>query len=326
MRVQGTPYRTVWMDGATVRLIDQNRLPFDFAVAACADHRATAEAIRRMTVRGAPAIGAAAAFALAQAFVEARPARPVGARARRPRASSRAPAPPRATCSTPPSASGPPRRPPRTPAAAVEAAVEAARALAEESVASCRRIGEHGAALLGARGARAHPLQRGVAGHRGPRHRARARVRRRGGRKAAARVGGRDAAARAGRAPDGVGAGRRGGAARRDRRQRRRLPDEPRRGGPGHRGRRPGGRQRRRGQQGGDAGQGRLRARVRRPLLRGRAALHLRRLRRRRRRHPHRGALRRRGALPDRARRGRGRCAACGSPRPAPPRATRRST
>src|SRR5687768_6525186 len=76
MRVHGTPYRTVWMDGGTVHLIDQNRLPFAFDVVACADHRATAEAIRDMTVRGAPAIGAAAAYALAQAFAEAPAADP----------------------------------------------------------------------------------------------------------------------------------------------------------------------------------------------------------------------------------------------------------
>ena len=148
MRVQGTPYRTVWMDGATVRMIDQNRLPFDFAVEACPDHRATAEAIRRMTVRGAPAIGAAAAFALAQAFLEAAPGDPWpharAARAlvegTRPTARDLFHATERvwAAAEAAPHAS-----------AAALAAVEAARALAEESVACCRRIGEHGAALLG---------------------------------------------------------------------------------------------------------------------------------------------------------------------------------
>ncbi|MBI2941303.1 MAG: S-methyl-5-thioribose-1-phosphate isomerase [Chloroflexi bacterium] len=75
MRVNGTPYRTVWIERsemtATVYLIDQNRLPFDFAVVACPGHVATARAIQEMTVRGAPAIGAAAGFALAQAFHEA---------------------------------------------------------------------------------------------------------------------------------------------------------------------------------------------------------------------------------------------------------------
>ncbi|HEX2093001.1 MAG TPA: S-methyl-5-thioribose-1-phosphate isomerase [Longimicrobiaceae bacterium] len=152
MRVHGTPYRTVWMDGATVHLIDQNRLPFDFAVRSCAGHRATAEAIRDMTVRGAPAIGAAAAFALAQAFLEGGTDDP-WPRARAARATIEGTRPTArdlfyATERVWAAAGGAPH-----PAAAVEAAVEAARALAEESVEHCRRIGEHGAALVG-RGAR----------------------------------------------------------------------------------------------------------------------------------------------------------------------------
>ena len=39
MRVNSTPYRTVWMEGGTVHLIDQNPLPFAFGVVACAEHR-----------------------------------------------------------------------------------------------------------------------------------------------------------------------------------------------------------------------------------------------------------------------------------------------
>ena len=148
MRVHGTPYRTVWMDGATVYLIDQNQLPFGFAGGGLRRPRETAEAIRRMTVRGAPAIGAAAAFALAQAFVEGGPRDP-WAHAREARAFIEGTRPTardlfHATERVWAAAEAAP-----DPAAAVEAAVEAARALAEESVASCRRIGEHGAALLG---------------------------------------------------------------------------------------------------------------------------------------------------------------------------------
>ena len=147
MRVDGTPYRTVWMEGGTVRLIDQNRLPFGFAVVDCADHRATAEAIRHMTVRGAPAIGAAAAYALAQAFVEAR-AGNVWAYAREARTRIEATRPTardlfHAVERVWHAAEAAPH-----PAAAVEAAVDAAQTLADESVESCRRIGEHGAALI----------------------------------------------------------------------------------------------------------------------------------------------------------------------------------
>jgi methylthioribose-1-phosphate isomerase len=53
-----------WEDGEVV-LIDQRVLPETLATRRCRDHREVAEAIRDMTVRGAPAIGVAAAFALA---------------------------------------------------------------------------------------------------------------------------------------------------------------------------------------------------------------------------------------------------------------------
>ena len=145
MRVDGTPYRTVWMKGDTVFLIDQNRLPFAFSVVECQDHRATAEAIRDMTVRGAPAIGAAAGFALAQAFLEAGSgdawayAREAHDRiaATRPTARDLFHGVERVWAAA--------EAAPHVPA---EAAVAAARALADESVESCRRIGEHGAALV----------------------------------------------------------------------------------------------------------------------------------------------------------------------------------
>ncbi len=71
MQVEGTHYRTVWMEGSVVRLIDQPLLPHRFQIADLPDHRATAEAIRIMTVRGAGAIGAAAGYAMAQAALEA---------------------------------------------------------------------------------------------------------------------------------------------------------------------------------------------------------------------------------------------------------------
>jgi methylthioribose-1-phosphate isomerase len=51
----------------TLRLIDQRLLPGEFKVATYDDYRQVAEAIWAMVVRGAPAIGAAAAFGLALA-------------------------------------------------------------------------------------------------------------------------------------------------------------------------------------------------------------------------------------------------------------------
>ena len=72
MKVAGTPFRTVWMDGPLVRMIDQPLLPHRFSIATLPDYGATARAIEVMTVRGAGAIGATAGFAMAQAALSAR--------------------------------------------------------------------------------------------------------------------------------------------------------------------------------------------------------------------------------------------------------------
>lgn len=74
MLVDGTHYRTIWMDGGTVRMIDQLALPFRFEIFDAPDHASTARAIRDMVVRGAGAIGAAGGYGTAQAALEAPPA------------------------------------------------------------------------------------------------------------------------------------------------------------------------------------------------------------------------------------------------------------
>lgn len=61
------------MEGTSVKMIDQNRLPFEFEIHECKTYQETCEAIRNMTVRGAGAIGAAAAYAMAQAFMNISP-------------------------------------------------------------------------------------------------------------------------------------------------------------------------------------------------------------------------------------------------------------
>jgi methylthioribose-1-phosphate isomerase len=68
LRGRTAHYRTVTFDSQrnAVMLIDQRKLPHHFLVAALPDFRATAAAIRDMVVRGAGAIGATAAFGLAQ--------------------------------------------------------------------------------------------------------------------------------------------------------------------------------------------------------------------------------------------------------------------
>ncbi len=61
--------RTIeWHDGR-VKMIDQQRLPQEFVVLEYTDYRDVADAIKTMRIRGAPAIGAAAAFGLALATV-----------------------------------------------------------------------------------------------------------------------------------------------------------------------------------------------------------------------------------------------------------------
>ena len=72
MKIDGTPFRTIWLDddGWSVRVIDQTRLPWAFETLRITNLTQAAHAIRSMQVRGAPLIGAAAAYGLAVAFRE----------------------------------------------------------------------------------------------------------------------------------------------------------------------------------------------------------------------------------------------------------------
>jgi methylthioribose-1-phosphate isomerase len=67
MKVKGKEYHTIWMKGTTVFMIEQNLLPFEFIIFKAKDYKTTCHAIKTMIVRGAGAIGAAAAYAMAQA-------------------------------------------------------------------------------------------------------------------------------------------------------------------------------------------------------------------------------------------------------------------
>ena len=70
MKVDGRPFRTIWLngDGETVEIIDQTRLPFEFVVVQLTNVDEAATAIRDMWVRGAPLIGATAAYGMALAM------------------------------------------------------------------------------------------------------------------------------------------------------------------------------------------------------------------------------------------------------------------
>jgi translation initiation factor eIF-2B subunit alpha/methylthioribose-1-phosphate isomerase len=67
MKINGEDYRTVWLEDGTVKLIDQTKLPHKFSIKECKNYGQTAKAIKNMLVRGAPAIGAAAGYGIAQA-------------------------------------------------------------------------------------------------------------------------------------------------------------------------------------------------------------------------------------------------------------------
>jgi methylthioribose-1-phosphate isomerase len=70
MKVDGKHIRTIWLepDGTTVSAIDQRKLPHEFLVARLTDCDGAADAIRSMLVRGAPLIGATAAYGMALAM------------------------------------------------------------------------------------------------------------------------------------------------------------------------------------------------------------------------------------------------------------------
>src|SRR5206468_5474730 len=72
MRVGGRQLRTIWVTQAAgpwvVEIIDQTRLPHELVVMPLADLAAVCRAIRDMHLRGAPLIGAAAAYGVALAM------------------------------------------------------------------------------------------------------------------------------------------------------------------------------------------------------------------------------------------------------------------
>ncbi|PNG28010.1 S-methyl-5-thioribose-1-phosphate isomerase [Methylocella silvestris] len=70
MRVDGKPYTTIWAgdDGASIKIIDQTRLPHRFEIITISDVDTAARAIAEMWVRGAPLIGVTAAYGLALAM------------------------------------------------------------------------------------------------------------------------------------------------------------------------------------------------------------------------------------------------------------------
>ena len=145
MNVNGRPMRTIWLgeDGRSVEIIDQRLLPHELVVARLHTLDDAARAIRDMAVRGAPLIGATAAYGVALAMAADPSDRGLVTAiemlaATRPTAvnlhwaleamhQALSPLPPR-------------RR--------HETALARAAEIAEEDVAICRAIGEHGLPLI----------------------------------------------------------------------------------------------------------------------------------------------------------------------------------
>ena len=67
MQINGQQYLSVWYENDKVKMIDQNKLPLAFRIVECSNYQEICSAIREMTVRGAPAIGAAGAYGMALA-------------------------------------------------------------------------------------------------------------------------------------------------------------------------------------------------------------------------------------------------------------------
>jgi methylthioribose-1-phosphate isomerase len=71
MKIDGTPYRAIWVDETdqwSVRVIDQTKLPWALEMPRITTMEEMAHAIKAMLVRGAPLIGASAAYGVALAM------------------------------------------------------------------------------------------------------------------------------------------------------------------------------------------------------------------------------------------------------------------
>ena len=145
MNINGRPTRTIWLagDGWSVAVLDQTRLPHELVVKPLRSLEDAAEAIATMVVRGAPLIGVTAAYGMALAARE--DASDTGLR----RAAE-------TLASTRPTAVNLRWALDRMTAALlrpevndrVAAAYQLSGEMAEEDVATCRSIGEHGAVII----------------------------------------------------------------------------------------------------------------------------------------------------------------------------------
>ena len=64
MKIEGKEYRTIWFEKKVVKIIDQTKLPHQFVVKELKTVKDAINAIKTMEVRGAPLIGATAAYGI----------------------------------------------------------------------------------------------------------------------------------------------------------------------------------------------------------------------------------------------------------------------
>ena len=70
MKIQDKQYITIWFDNNVVKIIDQTKLPHEFVIKSLKTVKDSINAIKTMEVRGAPLIGATAAYGLVLSIIE----------------------------------------------------------------------------------------------------------------------------------------------------------------------------------------------------------------------------------------------------------------
>ena len=70
MKIEGKEFRTIWFDNYVVKIIDQTKLPHQFIIKDLKTVKNAINAIKTMEVRGAPLIGATAAYGLVLSIIE----------------------------------------------------------------------------------------------------------------------------------------------------------------------------------------------------------------------------------------------------------------
>ena len=70
MKIEGKEYRTIWFENNNVKIIDQTKLPHQFIIKDLKTVKDAINAIKAMEVRGAPLIGATAAYGLVLSILE----------------------------------------------------------------------------------------------------------------------------------------------------------------------------------------------------------------------------------------------------------------